>query len=1061
MKNTEQEKGLILGLDVGANSIGWALVEAVSDKPSQPLALKSAGVRVFEAGVEGDIASGKDASRAAKRREARLHRRQLARHRHRMDKLASLLQQAALLPEDDLSSAGALMSFFQEMDRGLLQSPRWKAASDMESQNLPYRLRAKALDERLEPHELGRALYHLAQRRGFASNRKSLSRSAEHEKEEGKVKKGISELTGKMEASGARTLGEYFSGLNPHEERIRSRYTDRRMYQDEFERIWAAQASHYPSLLTDDLKKKVHRAIFFQRPLKSQKHLVGKCELEPQSRRAPLACLEAQRFRLLQKVNDLEINFKDGTKRRLTLEERNKLAEELESGGDLKFTKIRKLLSLKDSSFNLEESEEKLIGNRTAAKLIKVLGEKRWQNFSPQDKARIVEDLHSIQNKDALKRRATNAWDLDENQAAQFADTSLEDEYCSLSRKALKKLLPLMEQGTSFAAARKELYGDTPPPEAVDFLPSLAQTDIIEVRNPAVHRCLTELRKVVNAIIRAHGKPSIVRIELARDLKKTRKQREKIFKQYRENRSAREKAAEEILRQTGITQPRPSDKQKWLLAKECEWTCPYSGRTITVEALFGEHPQFDIEHIIPFHRSLNNSFANKTLCYHEENRQRKRNHTPYEAYGSNPQKWPEIITRVRNFTSNLRDDKLQRFQAGAPGGMTLEEVDEMASRLLNDTRYVSKLAVRYLGQLYGAGEQGTDLSGKKRIQASRGQITSELRNEWGLNAILGDGGEEKKRTDHRHHAIDAAVIALTDAAKVKMLSDAAARAQLEKRRRFAPIKPPWPTFYDDLRQAIQNLIVSHRVSRKVNAALHEETYYSKPRTHPDGKEYVHVRKPLAALKAPDIDDIVDGAVKQAVKSKLQELGTNDPGKVFKEPDNHPALHTKDDRQIPIHSARIRRRYSVESIGQGPRQRQVIFGSNHHMEILEVKDKKGQTRWDGVVVSTYEALRRLRAGQPIIQRDHGPDKKFLFSLAGGEIIEIDEENGEERALYVVKKITKRGEGESQRRTVGIVGTNDARESSTRELKEPSPEVLRRGHCKKVLITPLGEVRYAND
>ncbi|NIM06147.1 MAG: hypothetical protein GTN65_11170, partial [Armatimonadetes bacterium] len=106
-----------------------------------------------------------------------------------------------------------------------------------------------------------------------------------------------------------------------------------------------------------------------------------------------------------------------------------------------------------------------------------------------------------------------------------------------------------------------------------------------------VQRCLTELRKVVNAIVRAHGKPSIIRIELARDLKKPRKDRKRLAAQYKENRKAREKAAEAIIRQTGITRPRPSDIQKWLLFEECKRTCPYTGRTISVESLLGEHPQ--------------------------------------------------------------------------------------------------------------------------------------------------------------------------------------------------------------------------------------------------------------------------------------------------------------------------------------------------------------------------------------------------------------------------------------------------------------------------------------
>jgi CRISPR-associated endonuclease Csn1 len=137
-----------------------------------------------------------------------------------------------------------------------------------------------------------------------------------------------------------------------------------------------------------------------------------------------------------------------------------------------------------------------------------------------------------------------------------------------------------------------------------------------------------------------------------------------------------------------------------------------------------------------------------------------------------------------------------------------------------------------------------------------------------------------------------------------------------------------------------------------------------------------------------------------------------------------------------------------------------LGSNHHLEIVETKDEKGQPRWEGKVVSMYEAMRRLKAGEPVVRRDRGPDKKFLFSLAGGETVEVEAEHGK-RELHVVEKVTKRGQGERERCTVGIVPVGDARTSDERELREPSAEVLRNKGCRKVVITPLGEVRRASD
>ena len=108
----------------------------------------------------------------------------------------------------------------------------------------------------------------------------------------------------------------------------------------------------------------------------------------------------------------------------------------------------------------------------------------------------------------------------------------------------------------------------------------------------------------------------------------------------------------------------------------------------------GQHSQFDIEHIIPFSRSLDNSFLNKTLCYHEENRGVKQNQTPYEAYASNEKRWAEIIGRVKRFRGSAAHVKLRKFQQKEPD-------EDFAARMLQDTRYMSRLATEYLGLLYG------------------------------------------------------------------------------------------------------------------------------------------------------------------------------------------------------------------------------------------------------------------------------------------------------------------------------------------------------------------------
>lgn len=1058
----------ILGLDIGANSIGWAILNADDtgdDKIFNCLGLDHFGARAFEMGVDGDLESGREESRGKARREARSTRRQVQRRSRRLRKLFNILQRESLLPQGNAKTPEDIHKLLEELDKSLLKT-FLDSAPDVESRRkighvVPYLLRARALDTKLEPHELGRAIYHLAQRRGFLSNRKAPMKDDE---EAGKVKDGIHQLEEKMEESGARTLGEYFSKLDPEQERIRSRWTSRRMFLDEFEKIWTSQRKHHPDILNDDLKKQIHEAIFFQRPLKSAKHLIGKCEYEPDRPRAPWAILDAQRFRMIQKVNNLEIVDKStGEIIKLTPEQRKLLIEKLDKTSSIKFNAkkgpdVKKLLNLsKNHIFNFEKNgDEEIIGNKTAAKLIAVFGEERWNNFPDVERDQIVEDVITIEKEESQAKRGMTRWGLVGEAAKKFGEITLEDKYCSLSRQALKKLLPQMENGTSYMTAVKEIYGVMKNSEVLDSLPPVTEA-LTEIRNPVVMRALSEVRKVVNAIIREHGKPAMIRVELTREMKKTRKQREQISKKNRDNEKGRVAAKDAIkLGEVGIDDPNRDDILKYLLAEECGWKCPYTGKAISMGNLFKSN-QFDIEHIIPMSRSLDNSFVNKTLCYHEENRNVKRNRTPYEAYSGNEAKYNEILQSVATFKEPLKTEKLKRFK------MTNEQVEteysEFSNRQFNDTSYASRLAIRYLGMLYGG---VIDETRKLRVQSTRGMVTAYLRNVWNMNGILNDGGV-KTRSDHRHHAIDAVAIALTNPGMVKKLSDASKRAPSENRRQFGTVDQPWDGFLDEVREKIAKVVVSHRVSRKVNGALHEETFYSPPKKDENGKECRHVRKRIDALSKGELENIVDPIIKHLVKQKLDELG-GDPKKAFADPINHPCMIAKDGRKIPIHKVRIRKYESAFVVGNKSSERHVVSASNHHIEVFETTDKKGKIKWDGELVSQFEAMRRLRAGEHIIKRNFGDGKKFVFSLANKEVIEINEEGGK-RGLYVIRTVSMVKTAGNKYPIIYFVKLNDARKmldiKKEKALGTSLMDPLRKLNCQKVSITPLGDIRRAND
>lgn len=582
----------ILGIDLGSRSLGWVL--AAVDGQEQPTHILRAGVRCFEAGVDGDIEVGKDSSRAAVRRQKRLPRRQLWRRARRAAKLFRDLQQHGLLPPGPSQTPPARHELLVALDKSL--RPEFAPAGDhLAAQLLPYCLRAAAVSGRLELYAMGRALYHLAQRRGYQTNlrggNETENADSDPTEDAGKVKTGISELAAAM---GSRTLGQYFAGLDPHERRIRQRWTARQMYLDEFDRIWEEQAKHH-LILTPKLKQHIWRTIFFQRPLKSQKGLVGTCSLEPDKKRAPLALPAAQEFRVLQTLNHLRIRRPNEPDAPLTPPQRAVVLNRVMSDGDISFADLKKLPEFKGGGRFKFNSE--LIGHRTNARLAKVFGP-RWHEFSAEEQDQICFDVLQYRKRDALMRRGQRAWGLTDEQAELLGDTDLEPGYSNHSAAALAKLLPHLRAGLSYSEARDRAF----PESRAAFDPCVFLPPVIEARsdigNPAVIRALTELRKVVNAIIRQHGKPILVRIELARELKRSRKERKQLTERIRENQRRREEALKQVLLQIpGYYPKRGYDPaiEKVLLWEECEGLCPYTGRPIEMAALIGNQPQFDVE----------------------------------------------------------------------------------------------------------------------------------------------------------------------------------------------------------------------------------------------------------------------------------------------------------------------------------------------------------------------------------------------------------------------------------------------------------------------------------
>ena len=992
-----------LGLDIGSNSIGWALI---ADKPKPSII--NIGVRVFPEGVDRDT-KGAEKSKNATRREARGARRNRGRRNQRRDQLVKTLKSAGLLPEDE-----------QELKELLKKEP--------------YQFRAKGLDEKLKLYEFGRAVFHINQRRGFKSNRKTGKA-----KEDGKVVKEAGELQKKIDEANCRTLWEHFARVNPEENRIREQYTFRSMYEKEFDLLWKKQAEFYPDVLTEDLRKRIrNEIIFYQRPLKPTDDLIGECELEVGEKRCPRGDWYARLFRILQNINNLKIHNPDGTVEDLDKEQKRKVLGELSKAKEVKFSKLRKVLGLlENQEFNAEyeisekgKKKEKLKGDifNASMRSKNIFGAKKWDSMNEAEKIKLNEWLIDLDD-DELVEKLANEYGLSDNQIEAVLKISLPPRYMSFSRKAIQKLLPMMEAGKRTDEALSTTYpdrdkkGDTEPKDRLDLPENL--------RNPIVNKALFEVRKVANVIIREHDRPSRIKIEMARDVKgNVRERRELQFKMW-ENEKRNEEAKKRLIEDIGIRNPSRDDIIKYNLWEECGHTCVYTGKHISQSALFSDNPEFQIEHIIPYERSLDDSYMNKTLCEVNENIHVKGNKTPYEAYNNNPEKYEEIRQRIKILPWPKRQKFLQKEI----------DLDECVHRELNDTRYICREVVRYLRGVCG------------NVSGTRGKVTAELRHQWGLNNILDlSGSDMKNRDDHRHHAIDAVVVAVTKNEHLRRLAKS-------KYSQFDSSLPkPWVNFREELAEKVKHINVSHRAARKVSGPLHEETSYGLTGEKDEkGQDIFVYRKKLEDLTGLMVEKIVDPVVREIVKERLLENGV-DPEKVNKIPKevwNEPLYMntTKSDRKVPIKKVRIRDVFNNMILlkdKSGKPYRAVAPGSNHHIEIFEYKDKKGQTKRDGKVVTMFEAVQRSQRGKPVVCREYKDGKKFVFSLSINEMFMLESDDASENP-FRVQKISQNGQ-------VFLRPHTFAGDLTKQTAVSKLPNKLK-GH--KVTVDMLGRVHMAND
>lgn len=1053
-----------LALDLGTNSLGWCVLDLDRSDPPKPKGIRRMGVRIF---TDGRNPQDKN-SLAVARRIARQMRRRRDRTLVRRARLMAALIRFGLMPGDR-----AARKALERLD--------------------PFDLRARGLTERLEPQEIGRALFHINQRRGFKP-----MRGTGDEEEAGKIRSGIDRLDVQMTEAGTPTLGAFFAWLRSNGRSVRARlvgrgakaeypfYPARPMLEAEFDKLWAAQVRHHPALLTEEARTTLRHRIFHQRPLKPPQ--VGKCSLVPDDERAPRALPSAQRFRLYTELANLRIIASDRTERPLTMEERDlilRAARAKPARKAISFKDIRKVLKLgSDVEFSHESSRRpELATDESSA----VLADKkrfgpRWARLTLAEQDEVVERLLAETDEGVLIDWLVARWGLEPDAAARVADAPLPDFHLRVGRKALAALLPVLESEArdgrpirydeavpvAFPGAH---HSDRRPGERLDRLPYYAKAlerhvafgtgepdDPEEKRlgrlaNPTVHIGLNQVKTVVNALIDRYGPPREIVVELARPLKQSQEARRRNEKDQAENQ--RKNDERKALLRSVNAPVNGRNLMKLRLWEEqgsgVNRRCPYTGETIGLELLLSE--KVDIDHILPFSRTLDDGAANKVVCLAAANRD-KRNLTPHERWHGDEARWSRILGCVEDLPPNKR----WRFSDGAMNRW--DEEGGFLARQITDTQYLARLAREYLRHVCHP----------DRVRVSPGRLTALLRRRWGVDSILRDHNREggdvpvdatfaKNRDNHLHHALDAAVIGCIDQGMVQKVAQAASRAEdLGLDRLMDDIDDPWDGFRDELAARVRGVTVSHKPEHGTGGRLHEDTAYG-PTTEAERAEGFNLvyRKPLdgltekevARIRAPDLRRAMQERVafhrngpdrldaKQAVAKAAEDLAATEPW-------------------LGIRRVRLLAKEAdpIWLVGpDGDIYKGLIAGDVHHIDIVALPDG----RWAGRAATLFEARRTALPDGRAAPYVPANGERFVMRLHKGDLVKL-EHDGRMRVMRVARL-------EPANNRLRMVEHVDAGELDKRHADPDDPfrwlivafDKLRTRKARRVTVDPLGQVR----
>lgn len=918
-----------LGLDLGVGSIGSAVVEL--DKNNNPENIADAGVRIFE------VSEG-----AEERRTKRTARKNLIRTRKRLELLAQKLYENNL----------------------------WVSANPEGTNNLksksPYKIRYDALNGKLENQNyIGRAILHLAKHRGagFVSAAEEMEEEVLEEGEKSKAKKSSYDMMlYHLKETNSRTVGEFFynkiiSGKGNDKTVRQKKYAiekniidyaiPRYLVKDEFNQIWNKQAEFYPQMKKENLKKEIYDILFYERP--AAPYATGKCIYFRDEDRLLKAHPLSEMRRIYEEVNNIRI-LNDMSKRKLTLEERDSIINELLlKGQNAGKQAIKKLLNL-SAQHKISLVDDRVIKAYLYSRpefanneYLQKMNEYELSSFIEfLSEPKISQDKNGrLYNEDALIEYLKPILKIDDEKEIGNLLTKLPKGRGMLGISATKIILEklkedvlthreitdkLAETDKRFMAeeeiARQNqgkcfqlpYYGeilqtDTAPlpPLMINNNKSLNHDEIKwgKIANPAVHMILNQIRLVVNEIIKIYGKPYNINIELGRDVGMSTKKKKEFENRQKQNEKLNEEAKKYLKEHKIVINSKNILKYK--LAKEQGWKDAYNP-TQNISSVF---TGMEVEHIIPQAKGGTDTYNNLCLVNSNDNLN-KGDRYAYEYFAET--KTPEEIREILKNARSRTPDKSWRFEADAREKYEESGDKEESTRYLTDTRYVAKMAARYLRAIVDCPD--CDEVMDNRILAVKGGQTAELRKRWNLQGLEYDlmglnipryidcapywqnletgeiiDGEQKPdidgnwkfynckknpewspkpRIDHRHHAMDAITVACANRGLIQKMAE-----ENDINKIHYPLPLTSVESVADFRRKVisclKDIKISHKPDHSKAGQLHKETGRTVLCQNPDDPNClitVYSRKILQVVKSAK--DLTKLLIPETIKNEWHE-----------------------------------------------------------------------------------------------------------------------------------------------------------------------------------------------